>query len=194
MPLYFRCRKPLLGLYLFGHRGAALRRSGAITLYFLAIALASGVSTAAPARPTHLTEEAPQAIVLGFMGGHVAPDDATRNELIISNRLRASYPHGVYFEVWENRRVEDAHQKILRLLRDKNSKSHARIILYGHSWGASAVVTLASELKQDGIPVQLTPTKKRHPTAALTRGTNACSSRPTSPSSATRSFGPALKI
>lgn len=90
------------------------------------------------------------------MGGNVAPDDATRNELIISNRLHASYPHGVYFQVLENRRVEDAHQKVLQLLRDQNSKAHARIILYGHSWGASAVVTLADELKQDGVPVLLT--------------------------------------
>lgn len=114
------------------------------------------MSSAGPARNEGPAEENPQAIVIGFMGGNVAPDDATRNELIISNRLHASYPHGVYFQVLENRRVEDAHQKVLRLLRDQNAKTHARIILYGHSWGASAVVTLADELRQDGIPVLLT--------------------------------------
>jgi len=114
------------------------------------------MSGAAPARNEDPAEGNPQAIVIGFMGGNVAPDDATRNELIISNRLHASYPHGVYFQVLENRHVEDAHQKILHLLRDQNSKTYARIILYGHSWGASAVVTLADELKQDGIPVLLT--------------------------------------
>jgi hypothetical protein len=114
------------------------------------------MSSAAPSRAEGRTEETPQAIVIGFMGGNVAPDDATRNELIISNRLHASYPSGVYFEVLENRRVEDARQKVLQLLRDQNSKVPARIILYGHSWGASAVVTLADELKQDGIPVLLT--------------------------------------
>jgi hypothetical protein len=114
------------------------------------------MSAAAPTRSESSSEESPQAIVIGFMGGNVAPDDATRNEVIISNRLHASYPRGVYFQVLENRRVEDAHQKVLRLLRDQNSKAHARIILYGHSWGASAVVTLADELKQDGIPVLLT--------------------------------------
>jgi hypothetical protein len=124
-------------------------------LCFLA-ALAGSIRSAAPASNEALADEAPKAIVIGFMGGNVAPDDATRNELIISNRLHASYPHGVYFQVLENRRVEDAHQKVLQLLRDQDSKAHARIILYGHSWGASAVVTLAGELKQDGIPVLLT--------------------------------------
>jgi hypothetical protein len=119
-------------------------------------ALAGGMSSARFTRHEGPTEETPQAIVIGFMGGNVAPDDATRNELIISHRLHASYPRGVYFEVLENRRVEGARQKILQLLRDQNSKAPARIILYGHSWGASAVVTLADELKQDGIPVLLT--------------------------------------
>jgi hypothetical protein len=125
----------------------------------------------------------PQTIVIGFMGGKVAADEAMRNELIISQRLHASYPADAYFEVFENRRLEEAHQKILQQLRGSTSqeiskglrpaiarsltagsgpalsevkKRRARIILYGHSWGASAVVTLASELQKDGIPVLLT--------------------------------------
>jgi hypothetical protein len=106
----------------------------------------------------------PRAIVIGFMGGKVAPDDVIRNELIISDRLRASYPQGVYFEVFENRRLEAAHQKILQLLGVKEAgrlsfgaaRSDAQIILYGHSWGASTVVTLAAKLRKDGVPVTLT--------------------------------------
>ena len=105
----------------------------------------------------------PRAIVIGFMGGNVAPSDAIRNELIIAERLRASYPQGVYLEVFENRRLEAAHQKILQLLRTSPSvrsseggNSGSQIILYGHSWGASAVVTLADELQNDGVPVALT--------------------------------------
>jgi hypothetical protein len=105
----------------------------------------------------------PRAIVIGFMGGNVGATDPTRNELIIANRLRVSYPQGVDFEVFENRRLEDAHQKILRLLGatrgqalSPTKKNAARIILYGHSWGASAVVTLAQELQHDGVPVALT--------------------------------------
>ena len=85
----------------------------------------------------------PRAIVIGFMGGNVAPDDIIRNELIMSDRLRASYPQGVYFEVFENRRLEAAHQKILQLLGvipgrpwSPAGKSAEQIILYGHSWGA----------------------------------------------------------
>jgi hypothetical protein len=105
----------------------------------------------------------PRAIVIGFMGGKVAPDDIIRNELIISDRLRASYPQGVYFEVFENRRLEAAHQKILQLLGVTAGRlsfgagrSDAQIILYGHSWGASTVVTLADELRKDGVTVTLT--------------------------------------
>jgi hypothetical protein len=105
----------------------------------------------------------PRAIVIGFMGGKVAPGDVIRNELIISDRLHAAYPHGVYFEVFENRRIEAAHQKILQLLGTSRGllsstagNSGAQIILYGHSWGASAVVALADELQRDGVPVTLT--------------------------------------
>jgi hypothetical protein len=105
----------------------------------------------------------PRAIVIGFMGGKVAPDDVIRNERIISDRLRATYPQGVYFEVFENRRLEAAHQKILQLLgvtagrlSSGAGRSDAQIILYGHSWGASTVVTLADELRKEGVPVTLT--------------------------------------
>jgi hypothetical protein len=105
----------------------------------------------------------PQAIVIGFMGGNVAADDATRNELVISNHLRAAYPNGVYSVVFANRSLEDAHHKVLQLLGATSThtlsdaeKRSAQIILYGHSWGASTVVTLADALQKDGIPVLLT--------------------------------------
>ncbi|MBV9180495.1 MAG: hypothetical protein JO356_04220, partial [Acidobacteria bacterium] len=32
----------------------------------------------------------------------------------------------------------------------------ARVILFGHSWGASAAIYLARELERDGVPVSLT--------------------------------------
>ena len=35
-------------------------------------------------------------------------------------------------------------------------RQDARIILYGHSWGGSEIITLARKLKKDGIPVLLT--------------------------------------
>jgi hypothetical protein len=35
-------------------------------------------------------------------------------------------------------------------------KKSSRIVIYGHSWGASETVTLSRELAIDGIPVLLT--------------------------------------
>jgi surfactin synthase thioesterase subunit len=69
----------------------------------------------------------------------------------------------VHVEVLENRRREAAHAEIMRWVdvnRDgtlsPEEKKNARIILYGHSWGASEAVTLARELGKEGIPVLLT--------------------------------------
>jgi len=41
-------------------------------------------------------------------------------------------------------------------IRTSSEKEQARIIIYGHSWGASQAVTLARELGRQGIPVLLT--------------------------------------
>jgi hypothetical protein len=147
------------------------------TLLLSVLALASPLTSRAQALPAAAISGGPppQTIVIGFMGGKVSHEDATRNELIISERLRAAYPRDVHFEVFENRRLEDAHQRVLQLLSNfagnslsqassqpisrslaEQQKRRARIILFGHSWGASAVVTLADELQKDGIPVLLT--------------------------------------
>jgi hypothetical protein len=81
----------------------------------------------------------------------------------LAARLRADYPSGVYVEVFENRRREQAHAKILQLLdSDHNGtlsddqKHNARVILYGMSWGGSETVELARELEKDKVPVLLT--------------------------------------
>jgi hypothetical protein len=138
-----------------------------LALMFFAAPTGRAQDAALAAASNHASQP-PQAIVIGFMGGNVSSDDPTRNELKISGRLRESFPTGTHFEIFENRRVEDAHQKILQILNvhpagaatsaqpyaTKNQS--AQIILYGHSWGASAVVTLADELQRDGIPVTLT--------------------------------------
>jgi hypothetical protein len=128
-----------------------------ILISFLLL-LAIGSSAAAADELT-----SPHAIVIGFMGGNVPADDATRNELVVSNHLHAAYPNGVYSAVFANRDMEKAHQKILHLLGATSThqlsgaeKHNAQIILYGHSWGASTVVALADSLQKDGIPVLLT--------------------------------------
>jgi hypothetical protein len=85
------------------------------------------------------------------------------SEVQIAAHLRHDYPSGVYAEVFENHRREVARAEIMRLV-DVNhdgtlsseEKRSARILLYGHSWGASEVVTLARELESAGIPVLLT--------------------------------------
>jgi hypothetical protein len=105
----------------------------------------------------------PQTIVIGFLGGFVRHDDAVHSEVQLAQRLRHEYPASVRVEAFENRRREDAHKLILSFLTaDGNGKltdegkRAARVILYGHSWGANAVVALARDLQTDGVPVLLT--------------------------------------
>lgn len=102
-------------------------------------------------------------IVIGFVGGFVRHDATIHSAVQVAARLRQDYPSGVYAEVLENRRREKAHAEIVRRVDiDRNGtlsveeKQKARIILYGHSWGASEAVTLARQLEKEGIPVLLT--------------------------------------
>jgi hypothetical protein len=105
----------------------------------------------------------PPAIILGFVGGFVKYNDIVHNEVQLAARLRTEYPTGTVVEIFENHSGNDAYKRILNLL-DANHKAtptpyekhDARIILYGHSWGASEIVTLARRLEKDGIPVLLT--------------------------------------
>jgi hypothetical protein len=102
-------------------------------------------------------------IVIGFLGGFVKHDNAVHSEVRLATRLRQDYPSGVQVEVFENHRREKAHKQVLRLLDidddgslSAEEKQQARVIIYGHSWGASETVALARELEEDGIPVLLT--------------------------------------
>jgi hypothetical protein len=105
----------------------------------------------------------PPVIVIGFVGGFVKHDAMAHSAVQVAAHLRQDYPSGVYAESLENHRRGKAYLEIVRLLdtdRDgtlsAEEKRDARIILYGHSWGASEVVTLARELGREGIPVLLT--------------------------------------
>jgi hypothetical protein len=102
-------------------------------------------------------------IVIGFLGGYVRHDDSVHTTVQVAKSLRDAYPNAIHVATFENRRVEDAHDLILNLLGAKSAsalteqqKRSAHIILYGHSWGACAVVSLARQLKTEGIPVLLT--------------------------------------
>jgi hypothetical protein len=109
------------------------------------------------------TQHAPPAIVIGFVGGMVRHDDAVHTEVQIAQDLRKKYAEGVYVATFENRRRDAAFTAIMKTLDtdhdgklSETEKRNARIVLYGHSWGASAVVALARDLSKDGVPVLLT--------------------------------------
>jgi hypothetical protein len=113
-------------------------------------ATSAGVSFAAP-------------VVVGFVGGFVRHDDRVHSEVQLIERLREGYASDVYVQMFENHRGKEAHQAILRRLhanRDgalsPEEKQNARIIIFGHSWGASETIELARQLEKDGIPVILT--------------------------------------
>ena len=102
-------------------------------------------------------------IVIGILGGIVKRNDPVRSEVKLAEHLRSAYPEGVFVETFENRHSKLALQTILNHLRATYSgtlpesvRHGARIILYGHSLGGSAVVQLARELEKRGIPVLLT--------------------------------------
>jgi hypothetical protein len=102
-------------------------------------------------------------IVVGFLGGFVRHDEPHHPEVQLVQDLRQEYPNEVYVGLFENRKVDVAYDTILKLLgtkegdpRSDQKKRQARIVLFGHSWGASAVVSLSRKLERVGIPVALT--------------------------------------
>jgi hypothetical protein len=118
------------------------------------------VKAGAPAREE---QERTPTIVIGFVGGFVRHGDSVHSPVQVAARIRGSYPSNVYVEVYENRRREEAHRRILELLGNgrgsklsENAKQGARVIIYGMSWGGSETVALARELEREQIPVLLT--------------------------------------
>jgi hypothetical protein len=125
--------------------------------------LLSAEPSAASSTATADVSAPAQTIVIGFLGGFVRHDDAVHSEVQLAQRLRHEYSPSVHVEAFENRRREDAHKLILSWLAgdgngkpSEEQKRAARVILYGHSWGANAVVALARDLQTDGVPVLLT--------------------------------------
>jgi hypothetical protein len=104
-----------------------------------------------------------QLIVIGFMGGNISPDNLAHREALIAKDLQKRYPTAVYAEVFANHDGPAALHTVTQLL-DKNKdgcltaneKSSARIVIFGHSWGASEAITLARKLNDLSIPVLLT--------------------------------------
>jgi len=136
-----------------------------VLCFFLPVAV--GYAEISIFEPTPVTANqgaaSPPAMVIGFVGGFVKHDNAAHSTVQVIRRLRKQYAAGVYVEAFENRNRKKAYQEIRQRL-DRNhdgtlsieEKQNARIVIFGHSWGASETVTLARKLEQDGIPVLLT--------------------------------------
>lgn len=126
----------------------------------------AGEDSASPAVKPSVLASAPgrsRAIVICFLGGFVRRDDPHHPEVQLMRELRQEYPSGTYFGLFENSHINEAYRSIVRELDVGDGKpvfereiQPARILLFGHSWGGSAVVRLARKLDRAGIPVALT--------------------------------------
>lgn len=102
-------------------------------------------------------------IVVGFVGGFVRHDDLRHSEVQLAQKLRAEHPDHLRIATFGNWHRKAAHRDILRWLdTDEDGrlsaaeKRGARIVLFGHSWGGAAVISLARQLQREGSPVLLT--------------------------------------
>ena len=118
----------------------------------------SGSSTVQPSN-----QAGSEVIVIGFLGGFVSHDEPHHPEVQLIRGLRQEYLNEVYFDIFENRKVGEAYKAILKRLGatgdrapSADHKPRACIVLFGHSWGASAVVELSRKLERANIPVALT--------------------------------------
>ncbi len=147
-------------------RRFTLFRGSVVTLTILAATMPtlSRAIDPAPLRPEPTAATAaPSNIVIGFVGGFVRHDNPHHGPVEFANQIQRTIPKDTYVRIFENRRRKQAYDAVLRLL-DTNrdgvlsaeEKARARIILFGHSWGASAAVSLARDLRREGVPVLLT--------------------------------------
>jgi hypothetical protein len=126
-----------------------------------AAAIAAPALSIATAGPTRSLVSAPPLIVVGFAGGFIKRTSAVHGEISLALRLRQRFGAAIHSEIFENHRGDDAHRAILGLIDGSTpaaaaiNRRHARVILYGHSWGASEADDMARLLQQDGVRVLL---------------------------------------
>jgi len=120
------------------------------------ISTASATANNPAEKPRHL-------IVIGFMGGRIKGDNFVHVEARMANELQRRYPVAMHATVFANHDGHAALKTVLQLLdKDRDGrlspqeKETARIVIFGHSWGASETVTLARRLNELSIPVLLT--------------------------------------
>jgi hypothetical protein len=122
-------------------------------------------SAAASRQPDRAAAQppSPALIVMGFVGGFVRHNNTIHREVQVAADLRKDFPARMDVRIFANHLGRQAHQEIMRLLDTDHDgilsageKAKARIVLYGHSWGASESVAMARTLQKDGVPVLLT--------------------------------------
>ena len=104
-----------------------------------------------------------QLVVIGFMGGRVHSNNLVHREARLAQELDQQDPVRVQALIFANHDGDAALRRVLQLL-DRNrdgclsarEKDAARIVIYGHSWGASETIALAIRLNTLKIPVLLT--------------------------------------
>lgn len=116
----------------------------------------AGISQAKP-------KPKPKLLVIGFMGGNVGAGNLVHREAQLINTLQLGYPLAIRAEIFANRHGDAALRHIVQSLDEDRDghlsdaeKNAARIVIFGHSWGASETVTLAARLNKLHIPVLLT--------------------------------------
>jgi hypothetical protein len=134
-----------------------------IQLFAAAVGFFCPEHALAQAHLAHTDTSPSPALVIAFVGGFVHSDDGRHAEVQIARELQTSYGHDVKVEIFRNRERERARKLVLTWWNQKelgqragDEPNNAPLILFGHSWGASAVVSLARELQREGIPVSLT--------------------------------------
>jgi hypothetical protein len=130
---------------------------------FTALVLCGTAFPATATKPLTAGAAANSAIVIGFVGGFVHSNDIRHAEVQLAEKLRTGYSGHAHVSIFGNHHRDDAYNAVMKWLdSDGNGgisdseRRQARIILYGHSWGASAVVALARELQKQRIPILLT--------------------------------------
>jgi len=139
---------------------ASLIIAGVLLLLAPSYAAAEPANPSADRSQTCGNGDVTPTLVIGFVGGFVHKDDLRHSEVQLARRLQQTYCDRVRVEVFRNRQREQARGAIVEWVSSVERSSvetpQPRVILFGHSWGASAVVYVARELKDDGIPVELT--------------------------------------
>ena len=120
--------------------------------------LAQETKPTAPTPETHTLKATTHAplIVIGFTGGFIKRTSAVHGEVALAHHLREKYGALIHAGIFENHHSKEAHREILRLITAQHiANKNARVILYGHSWGASEAVAVARQLQLDDVPVLL---------------------------------------